>query len=76
MPETAVYENDSPIFAQDQIGMSRKPWMIQPIPESTAEQEFSHQQFRLSALALYRRHTAVTLFFGQFVHIIIHIVYQ
>ena len=50
--------------------------MIQPIPESTAEQEFSHQQFRLSALALYRRHTAVTLLFGQFVHIIIHIVYQ
>ena len=48
--------------------MSWKPWVIQPIPEPTAEQELSHQQFRLCVLALYRGHTTMALFFGQFVH--------
>lgn len=53
--------------------MSRKPWVIQPIPKPTAEQELSHQQFWLCVLALYRGHTAMALFFGQFIHINIYI---
>ena len=48
--------------------MSWQAWVLQPIPEPTAEQELSHQQFWLCVLALYRGHTMMALFFGQFVH--------
>ena len=54
--------------------MSWQAWVIQSIPEPTAEQELSHQQFRLCVLALYRGHTMVALFFGQFVHLYLYVV--
>ena len=57
---------------QNQIGISRKPQMIQSIPKPTAEQELSHQQFWLCVLVLYHRHTTMTLLFGQFVHLFVH----
>ena len=49
--------------------MSGKPRMVQPIPKATAEQELPYQQFWLCVLALYRRHTTMTLFPGQFIHL-------
>lgn len=57
---------------QNQIGISRKPQMIQSIPKPTAEQELSHQQFWLRILALYRGHTTMALFLGQFFHLLIN----
>lgn len=43
--------------------------VVQPVPESAAEQELPYQHFRFRVLALYRGHTTVALFFGHFVHI-------
>ena len=54
---------------QNQVGMPWKQWIIQSIPKPTAEQELSHQQFWLRILALYRGHTTMALFFGQFIHL-------
>ena len=69
VPETAVHENDRPVLPEYQIRMSRKSRIIQSISEPTAEQELPDQQFRLRIPPFYRRHTAVSLFFRELVHI-------
>lgn len=53
VPEAAVDEDDGPVFAQYEVGMSRQARMIQPIPEASAEQELPHQHLRAGGLALY-----------------------
>ena len=68
VPEAAIDENDGPVLAQHQVGMSRQPRMVQPKPKSAAEQELPNHQLRLSVLALDGRHAAVPLFKGHFVH--------
>lgn len=42
MPKTAVYKNASPVFLQDNIGMTGKAWMVEPVAKATAKKKFPH----------------------------------
>ena len=53
VPEATVDEDDSPVFAQDNVRMTRQTWVVQPIAEPSAEQESPHQQLRLGVLPPY-----------------------
>ena len=68
VPEATVDEDDSPVFAQDNVRMTRQTWVVQPIAEPSAEQELPYQYLRLGVLPSYRSHATVALFPGQFVH--------
>lgn len=68
MPEAAVDEDDSPVFAQDNVRMPRQTWVVQPVAEPSAEQELSHQFLWRGISPSYRSHTTMALLFGQFVH--------
>lgn len=48
--------------------MTGQTWMIESVAKATAEQELPDQQLWFGVLAPYRRHAAVPLFFGKFVH--------
>ena len=68
-PETAVHKNDRPILPEYQIRMPLKMRMIQSVPEPSTEQKLPYQQFRLRIPPFYRRHTTVSLFLRELVHI-------
>lgn len=69
VPEAAVDEDDCAVFAEDEIGVSREPGMVQTVAEAAAEEELAYQQFGLCVFAFYCRHAAVPLFFCKFVHV-------
>ena len=68
MPKATIDENDSAVFAQDNVGMTWQTWVVEPIAKPSAEQESPHQYLRFSVLPSYRSHTAMALLLGQFVH--------
>ena len=70
VPEASVYEDDGPVLAEDEVGMTWQTWMIEPIAKATAEQELPDQQLWFGVLAPYRRHATVPLFFREFVHLV------
>lgn len=43
MPKTAVYKNAGPVFLQDNIGMTGKAWMVEPVAKATAKKKFPNQ---------------------------------
>lgn len=63
VPEATVYEDDGPVLAEDEVGMTGQTWMIESVAKATAEQELPDQQLWFGVLALYRRHAAMPLFF-------------
>ena len=54
MPEAAVDEDDCPVFAHDDVGMSRQARMVQAIAESMTEEIAAHNHLRLGVPAMYR----------------------
>ena len=69
VPKATVDKDSRPVSAHHDIRLSRHTPDVEPVPVSVCPQPFPDQQFRLRRLASDMRHTAVTLFFGQFVHI-------
>ena len=67
VPKATVYKNHSPVFAQDQVWMTRQTGMVEPIAEATAEKELTNQHLRLRVSSFYRGHAAMALLFGQYV---------
>ena len=68
MPEAAVHKDARPVLPQHDVWLARQTWMVQPIAEATAEQEFSDRDFRFGVFSPYRCHAAVALFLSQLVH--------
>lgn len=70
VPEATVYEDDGPVLAEDEVGMTGQTRMIEPVAKAMAEQELPDHQLRFGVLAPYRRHATVPLFFREFVHLV------
>jgi len=47
MPETAIYENDGPVPRENQIGLARQVFRMQPVAQPSRMQRAPNQQFRL-----------------------------
>ena len=71
MPEASIHEYARPVLPLHQVWVSRQPLMIQPIPESSTPQPTAHNNLRLSVFRPYRRHVLVSLFLGEFIHVVI-----
>lgn len=64
MPETAIYKNAGPVFLQDNIGMTGKARMVEPVAKATAKKKFPHQYLWFGIFTFYRWHTMMSLFFS------------
>lgn len=53
VPEASVYEDDGPVLAEDEVGMTGQTRMIEPIAKAAAEQELPDQQLWFGVLAPY-----------------------
>ena len=71
VPEAPVYENGSPVFFEDNIGRTRQFLYIEPVSESSGEQESSYKEFGLCILAPYTLHAFPPLLW---IHSVCHIV--
>ena len=68
MPEAPVHKDARPVLSQHQVGMSRQPLMVQPIPESPLPQPTPHNHLRLRVLRLDSRHVIIPLLRAKMVH--------
>ena len=68
MPEASVDEDARTVFAHYDIRPSGQTWMVQPVAETTAEQELPDRNLRLGVFSPYRSHAAVALFLSHLVH--------
>jgi len=56
MPETPMNKNNCPIFRENEIRLARQRLIMQFIPETLCEQEFSDKSFRPGVPAPDPRH--------------------
>jgi hypothetical protein len=68
MPEATIDKHASAVFAQHNIGMSRQPWIVQPVSESLTPQVFAHKNFRLRIRRANSSHILMPLLWSQSVH--------
>lgn len=69
VPKATIDKDSRPVSAHHDIRLSRHTPDVESVSVSVCPQPFPDQQFRFRRLATDMRHTAVTLFFGQLVHI-------
>ena len=70
MPKAAVDEDDSAVFAQHDVGMTRETGMVEAIAEATGKEILAHQYLWACSLALDCSHAAVALLLGHLVHLV------
>ena len=68
VPEAAVDEDDCAVFAKYDVGMSRKPWMVETVAEAAGKEIPAHQHLRARSFAFYGCHAAVPLLLCHLVH--------
>lgn len=61
VPETAVDENDCPVFLEDNVGRSRQLPVVDAIAQTTGEKILPDDHLRLRILSLDGRHAAASL---------------
>ena len=65
VPEAAVYKDDGPVLAQDNVGGAGEPAHVDPVAVATRVQVTAHEHFGLGVFALDACHTSVSLLFGH-----------
>ena len=65
MPEAAVYKDDGPVLAQDNVGGAGEPAHVDPVAVATRVQVTAHEHFGPGVFALDACHTSVSLLFGH-----------
>ena len=68
MPEASIYKYARPVLLQYKVRMSRQPFVIQSVSESTFPQPSSHNQLRLRVFRPYCRHIIMTLLCCKTIH--------
>ena len=63
VPEAAVYKDDGPVLAQDNVGGAGEPAHVDPVAIATRVQVTAHEHFGLGVFALDACHTSVSLLF-------------
>lgn len=71
MPEASVDENDCTVFFEDNVGRTGQFLYIEPVSESSGEQESPYKEFGLCILAPYTLHAFPSLLW---IHSVCHIV--
>ncbi len=75
VPKASVYKNNRAVFPHYDVGVSRQPRVVQPVAVAVGKQVAPHHEFGLGAFAADGCHAAAALFFGEFVHVRVWILY-
>ena len=70
VPEASIHEDARPVFPQNQVWMSWQSLVVQSETESPFPQPTTHNHLRLRVFRPNRRHILMTLFCGEFVHLL------
>ena len=65
VPEASVDEDACGVFPHDDVGMARKPGIVEPESESVGKEVSADNQLRFGVFGVDCRHVVVTLGWGE-----------
>ena len=69
MPKATIDKDARPVFPQHQVWMTRQPFVVQPVTESSLPQPTTHNHLWLRIFRTNGRHILMPLLWGEFIHI-------